>query len=160
MSEEIKSDKDKQKTDKSLIILVGPPASGKSTWGKKFAQEKGIVYVSTDAIRAELGTGEGDQTVSAAAFVLARQRVSQTLAAGKSAMIDATSVNRKARRDWINLAKGHNAYTIAVAFEVPQAELVRRDTARERHVGPKIIGRFVKKYERPTETEVNKVILK
>lgn len=153
-------EKKKTENDKSLIILVGPPASGKSTWGKKFSQEKGIVYVSTDGIRGEIGAGEGDQTVSGAAFALAKQRISQALASDKSAMIDATSVNRKARRDWINMGRGHGAYVIAVAFEVPRDELVKRDAARERHVGPEVIDRFVNKYERPTETEVDKVILK
>ena len=97
---------------KALIILVGPPASGKSTWGKKFADDNDVVYVSTDAIRKEIGSGEADQSVSAAAFGVARQRVSQALGAGKSAMIDATSVNRKARRDWIQLGRGHGAYIV------------------------------------------------
>ena len=145
---------------KALVILVGPPASGKSTWGKKFAIENNVVYVSTDEIRKEIGSGEADQTVSAAAFGIARGRVSAALAAGKSAMIDATSVNRKSRRDWINLGKGHSAYVIAVAFEVPREELLRRDAQRDRHVGPEVIDRFVRKYERPTEQEVDKVILK
>ena len=70
---------------KALVILVGPPASGKSTWGKKFAEDNKVVYVSTDSIRAEIGSGEGDQNVSAAAFGLARQRVWQALAQGTSA---------------------------------------------------------------------------
>jgi protein phosphatase len=145
---------------KALVILVGPPASGKSTWGKKFAEDNKVVYVSTDAIRAEIGSGEGDQNVSAAAFGIARQRVSQALAAGKSAMIDATSVNRKARRDWINLGRGHGAYIIAVAFEVSRDELLRRDAQRDRHVGPEIIDRFLNKYSRPTDDEVDKVVVK
>lgn len=144
----------------ALIILCGPPASGKSTWGKKFAAENNVVYVSTDSIRAEIGSGEGDQTVSAAAFGIARNRVRTSLAAGKSVMIDATSVNRKARRDWINLGRGHGAYIIAVAFEVPKAELLRRDAERDRHVGPEVIDRFVNKYERPGTDEVDKVVLK
>jgi predicted kinase len=145
---------------KALIILVGPPASGKSTWGKKFAAENNLTYVSTDAIRAELGTGEGDQSVSAQAFATARARVSAALGAGKSAMIDATSVTKKARKDWVNLARGHAAYIIAVAFEVPREELLRRDAQRERHVGPEIVDRFLGKYERPTDVEVDKVIVK
>ena len=146
--------------NKALIILVGCPGAGKSTWGKKFAAENNLTYVSTDAIRAELGKGEGDQTVSAQAFATARARVSAALGAGKSAMIDATSVTKKARRDWINLGRGHAAYIISVAFEVSRDELLRRDAQRDRHVGPEIVDRFLNKYERPTDIEVDKVIIK
>jgi predicted kinase len=144
----------------ALVLLVGPPASGKSTWGKDFAEKNGAVYVSTDSIRAEIGTGEGDQTVSGAAFGIAKNRISRALSGGKNAVIDATNVNRKSRKDWIDIAQQNNAYTIAVAFEVPREELYRRDAQRERHVGNEIIDRFVDKYARPTVGEVDKVIVK
>ena len=146
--------------EKALIILVGPPASGKSTWGKKFALDNGIVYVSTDKIRSEIGSGEEDQSVSAAAFAIARRRVSAALSADKTVMIDATSVNKKARKDWINLGRGHGAFIVAVAFEVPREELLRRDAQRDRHVGVEVIDKFINKYEQPTEDEVDKVIIK
>jgi len=46
-----------------LIVLQGPPASGKSTWARSFAlDDKGTVIVSRDAIRHSLG-GEYWQTV-------------------------------------------------------------------------------------------------
>ena len=144
----------------ALIILCGAPASGKSTWGKKFALENNVEYVSTDEIRGKIGKDESDQSVSAQAFGVARRKISDALHAGKSAMIDATSVNRKSRRDWINMGRGAGAFIIAVAFEVPKDELYRRDAQRSRHVGPDIINRFVDKYERPTTQEVDKVIVK
>lgn len=146
--------------NRALVILVGPPASGKSTWGKKFAAENNLTYVSTDAIRAELGKDEADQTISAKAFATARTRISAALGSGNSAMIDATSVTKKARKNWINLGRGHGAFIIAVAFEVPREELLRRDAERERHVGPEIVDRFLNKYERPSDAEVDKVIVK
>ena len=144
----------------ALIILVGPPASGKSTWGKDFAEKNNVVYVSTDNIRAEVGSGEGDQSVSGLAFGIAKKRITQALANGKNAMIDATSVNRKSRKDWINIGKDAGAYIIAIAFEVSRDELYRRDAKRDRHVGKEIIDRFVDKYSRPDTTEVDKVIIK
>ena len=145
----------------ALIILVGPPASGKSTWGKDFATKNNMVYVSTDEIRGQIGKGEDDQSVSPAAFGIAKQRVSQALSQGKHAMIDATSVNRKARKDWINMGRGHGAYIVAVAFEVSTPELYKRDAQRSRHVGKEVIDRFVGKYQRPETGEgIDKVIVK
>jgi len=144
----------------ALIILCGAPASGKSTWGKEFASKNDAVYVSTDSIRAEIGTGEGDQSVSGAAFSIAKNRISRALASGKNAIIDATSVNRKSRKDWIDIANQNNAYIIAIAFEVNREELYRRDAQRDRHVGKEIIDRFVDKYVRPDTTEVDRVIVK
>lgn len=145
---------------KALIILVGPPASGKSTWGKKFAQEKGLTYVSTDELRAEFGTGEDDQTASGKAFAIGRYRVSTALSAGKSVMIDATNVDHKARKGWIKIGRLQDAYIIAITFEVPKEELYRRDAQRNRHVGNEVIDRFYAKYSRPTTEEVDKVIVK
>lgn len=144
----------------ALLILVGPPASGKSTWGKEFASANGVVYVSTDSIRAEIGKGESDQSVSGAAFAVARNRVTRALSTGKNVMIDATSVDTKARKDWIGLGRQFNAYIIAVAFEVPKEELFRRNAQRERHVPEEIIEKFVARYQRPTVNEVDKVIVK
>lgn len=145
--------------DKALVLLVGPPASGKSTWGKKFAADNQIEYVSTDEIRGQIGMSEADQSVSAQAFAIARRKVSEALKAGKSAMIDATNVNRKSRKDWINMGRDADAFIIAVTFEIPTEELYRRDAQRSRHVGPEIINRFVAKYERPSHQEVDKVVL-
>ena len=145
---------------KALIILCGPPASGKSTWGKKFALNNNVEYVSTDEIRAKIGSGEGDQSVSAAAFGIARRKVSDALKSEKSVMIDATNVNPKSRKDWVNMGRVNGAYVIAITFEVPREELIRRDTERSRHVGPEIIDRFLGKYSRPTIQEVDKVIVK
>src|SRR6185369_10889913 len=107
----------------ALIILVGPPASGKSTWGKDFATKNNVIYVSTDAIRGEIGTGEGDQTVSPAAFGIARNRVMRALVSGQNVMIDATNVNPKTRKDWVKMGRDANAFIIAIAFEVSKDEL-------------------------------------
>ena len=144
----------------ALIILCGAPASGKSTWGKQFAEKVGATYVSTESIRAEIGKGESDQSVSYAAFAIAKQRITQSLSQGKNAIIDATNVNPKSRKDWVKIGRAANTYIIAVAFEVSKTELYRRDAGRDRHVGNEVIDRFVDKYSRPDTTEVDKVIIK
>jgi protein phosphatase len=143
----------------NLVILCGVPASGKSTFAKEFCEKNGVVHVSTDGIRAEIGSGEGDQTVSGAAFVIARKRIMQSLAAGKNALIDATNVNPKARKDWIKIGREANAFITAVAFEVSKDEVYKRNEQRERKVFTEIIDSFINRYERPRVPDVDKVVV-
>lgn len=145
---------------KALILIVGAPASGKSTWSKAFAQKVGAVYVSTDELRAKLGKGEGDQSINAQVFAVATQKVQRSLAQGKHVVVDATNIDRGARRTFIKPAEEHGAYKIAVAFEVSREELLRRDAERARHVGQEVIDRYINDYRRPDETEFDKVIIK
>ena len=144
----------------ALIILVGPPASGKSTWGKDFAQKNNMVYVSTDEIRGQIGKGEDDQSVSAAAHMIAQKRVREALTLGKNVMIDATNCDGDARRPYVKMAKEHNAYKIAVTFEVSRDELLKRNAQRKRQVSSEIIDLFLKKYSRPSTVNFDKVIVK
>ena len=149
------------KNQKALVLLCGPPASGKSTWGKNFAQKVGAVYVSTDELRAKLGKGEGDQSINAQVFAVATQKVQRSLSQGKHVVVDATNIDKGARRTFIKPAEEHGAYKIAVAFEVSREELLRRDAERTRHVGPEVIDNYLHKYKRPVEgDEFDKVIIK
>ena len=64
-----------------LVVLVGPGASGKSTWAaEQFAPTD---VVSSDALRALVGAGPDDITASVDAFALlddvVRQRVARSL---------------------------------------------------------------------------------
>lgn len=142
-----------------MVIMVGVPASGKSTWGKKYAKDNKLSYISTDEIRAEIGKGEGDQSVSSAAFIIARKRVAESLSIGKGVMIDATNINHKFRKNWIKLGREYKTEIIAVVFEINRETLVKRDSARERHVGEEVIDHFLALYKRPDQTEVDKVII-
>lgn len=143
----------------TMVIMVGAPASGKSTWDKDYAKKNNFTYISTDEIRGEIGKGEDDQTASPAAWAIARKRVLQALSIGKSVVIDATNINHKFRKGWTKIGREYKVKIVAVVFEVPRVELLRRDSEREREVGANIIDDFLKVYRRPDETEVDKVVL-
>jgi len=42
----------------ALVLLIGPSGSGKTTWARR--QFAGNEVVSSDALRAAVGSGEGD----------------------------------------------------------------------------------------------------
>ena len=144
-------------------ILVGAPGSGKSTWGKKFVTDKpGIVRLCPDEFRAKFGTGESDQTVSAKAFAETRKGMDIALTAGLSVIIDATSMHHKARKDFLNIAKSHNATKIAVVFEATRETLIERNKKRGeeggRVVPTDVIDRMIGNYQVPTHADFDEII--
>ncbi|MDH3194016.1 MAG: ATP-binding protein, partial [Acidimicrobiia bacterium] len=52
----------------SVIVLVGPSGSGKTTWAE--ANFRPGQVVSSDALRAAVGTGAHDQKASTDAFAV------------------------------------------------------------------------------------------
>jgi protein phosphatase len=148
----------------ALVMTVGVSGCGKSTWGKKFAQENNIIYLSSDETRAKFGKGEDDQSVTPAVFSYLNHEVDRLLSTGNSVMVDATNINRKDRRKFLDAALKYDAYKIAVAFECDRETLVRRQDTRAaqggRRVPDWVIDKMLMKYEKPTEQEFNKIIWK
>lgn len=143
-------------------LLVGAPGSGKSTWGKNMVQvNPEVIRLCPDEFRAKLGWGEGDQSVSALAFETVKREMGKALDEGKSVLIDATNMYRKARKDFLNIAKGREAKTIAVVFECSKETLMQRNEKRGKEGGrivpEDVIDRMLGRYERPDEIEFDKV---
>ena len=141
-----------------LILAVGAPASGKSTISKKYAEKNGMVYLSTDEARAKFGSGEEDQSVSNIAFDYVKKKMREGLSMGKSVLIDATNMNKSSRHEFLKDVPS-KVKKIAMVFEVPRDELIRRDSARSRTVGIEVIDHFLNKYEKPTTEEFDQVIM-
>lgn len=143
--------------DKIAILLIGAPGSGKSTWGKFYAESRGIVRLCPDEFRAKLGTGEDDQSVSAAAFGMTRAGMDNTLSLGQSVMIDATNMYKKARKQFLDIARSHGVKTMAVVFEATKETLLERNINRGksggRNVPEHVIDSMLSRYERPDNLE-------
>jgi predicted kinase len=146
----------------NAYILVGAPGSGKSTWGKKFvADHPYVVRICPDEFRAKFGTGENDQTVSAKAFAETRKYMDFALSAGLSVIIDATNMHHKGRKDFLSIAKSHNANKIAVVFEATRETLIERNQKRGneggRVVPDDVIDRMLGNYQVPTHADFDEV---
>lgn len=91
-----------QSNTPTLALLIGIPASGKSTVAKELS-EKGYSLLSSDRIRGEI-YGEGMPTdekerdrLAKAVFNRIRSEAKKLLSQGRSVVIDATNLSRKKR---------------------------------------------------------------
>ena len=147
----------------TLYITVGLPGSGKSTYAKEFNKGKDIEYLSSDELRAVYGKGEDDQTVTPIVFGHIKRKVDEFLKDGKNVLVDATSVNRKERSDYINTAKKYGVKVVALVFKMDRQGLIDRNKKRGeqggRVVPDWVIDKMLAKYEEPSHNEGIDVII-
>ena len=147
----------------TLYITVGLPGSGKSTYVKNFIKDKDIEYLSSDSLRAIYGKSEEDQTVTPLVFGHIKKKVDEFLKDGKNVLVDATSVNRKERSDYINTAKKYGAKVVAIVFKMDRQGLIDRNKKRGeqggRVVPDFVIDKMLNKFEEPSYSEGIDVII-
>ncbi|PIR93899.1 hypothetical protein COT97_04205 [Candidatus Falkowbacteria bacterium CG10_big_fil_rev_8_21_14_0_10_39_11] len=123
----------------TLILLVGPPASGKSTFAAEHFPVECVV--SSDYLRSELTNNPGNHILSDLAFARAGQLVASRMKQGRVTVVDAMNLRPNARKAFIKFAAKNNRPVIGVHFDFDPAVLQARDLARGGKVGEKAIGR-------------------
>ena len=115
-----------------VVILVGPGASGKSTWAAAHFPAERIV--SSDRLRALVGTGEDDIAASTDAFALLDDVVARRLARRLTTVIDTLGLDADRRRQWLAQAHAAGLPCVAVAFDTPAAECRARNRGRAKRI--------------------------
>ena len=133
-----------------LVVLVGLPASGKSTVAKEYG-DRGYVVVSSDAIRAELWGDESIHGDPAKVFGLVQARCRLALLEGRDVVMDATNMNAKKRKGF--LRQMPECRKICVVMATPFNECVTRDEERSRNVGIAVMKKMLCAFEMPHRTE-------
>jgi alkanesulfonate monooxygenase SsuD/methylene tetrahydromethanopterin reductase-like flavin-dependent oxidoreductase (luciferase family)/predicted kinase len=118
--------------DPALVVLVGPSGSGKSVWaaGRYRADE----VVSSDRLRALVGSGEHDLDASADAFALLDQIVAARLRRGLTAVVDTLGLDPARRRSYLGLARSSRMPAVAVLMDTDPVECRRRNRVRDQPV--------------------------
>jgi predicted kinase len=133
-----------------IYVLVGLPASGKSTW----LARQGKPALSSDAIRALITGDEANQEHNRLVFSLLRSLVRARLSAGcTETWIDTTALTRRERRSWIRLAELLGCPVEAVFFDTPVQVCLARNAARDRIVPPAAMQRMASRLTPPTLDE-------
>jgi predicted kinase len=142
-----------------MFVLVGLPASGKSTVRDVLAKhlsKLGLAYtiVSPDDIRGELCNGDvTDQSRNKQVFELAHDRLNKNLKGGRSVIFDATCVDLKTRRQLIRIADRSKAGKVAVWMDTSLRVCKQRNSKRDRVVPDFVFDKMKRKYKEPTIDE-------
>jgi predicted kinase len=135
---------------KKIVITVGLPGSGKST----YLAGLGVHPISSDAIRLQLADDETDQTIHGRVFSTARYLLRQRLELGRPVTyIDATNLTPKDRRPWVKIAKERGCRIEAIFFEIPLAICKARNATRGRVVPESAMDKMAARLARPTAAE-------
>ena len=101
------------------VILIGLPASGKSSfYRERFAGTH--AHISKDLLRSARQPEKRQQEL-----------IRESLARGRSVVVDNTNATVAARAAIITLARAHGASVKAYFFETAPADAIRRNRLRE-----------------------------
>jgi predicted kinase len=135
---------------KRIVLAVGLPASGKSTY---FAR-RGIAALSSDVLRQLLWGDETDQRLPHLVFGALRELLRLRLSAGaRVTYVDATSITRRDRAPFFRLARQFGCAVDAIFFDTPLDACLERNRRRPRRVPEAAIRRMAARLEPPTQQE-------
>jgi len=139
----------------TVYMMIGLPASGKSTKAKEIAEEEGILVVSHDDIRRQLFgrydafSPEENEKV----FGAVRNKMRFYLKNGVSFVHDATNTRRRDRKRLIRFYKCYNVEIIGVVMLTPLEKCIKGNKERDRHVPEDIILRMYECFDFTLERE-------
>jgi F420-dependent oxidoreductase-like protein len=122
----------------SLVVLVGPPASGKSTWAME--QFRPDQVVSSDRVRALVGEGEHDQRAGKDAFDVLDLIIDRRLRRRLTTVVDSLGTDAKRRRRWLAAAARAGVPCVAVVFDVDASVSRSRNRERDRPIPAKALS--------------------
>lgn len=133
----------------TLILLVGIPGSGKTTYAKKYIESNpDTVHLSSDKIRKELWGNEAIQGDNSQVFSLMQSRAIEALNNGRSVIYDCTNITRKERACIIGICPKFAKVETHIVWSSIET-CIERDAARERTVGKEVIDRMLKRFQAP-----------
>jgi protein phosphatase len=124
--------------DPSLVVLVGASGSGKSSFAARhFAPTE---VISSDFCRGLVADDENDQAATRDAFAVLNFIAAKRLAQPRLTVIDATNVQRSARKPLLQLAREHDLFAVAIVLDLPESVCQERNRSRpDRDFGPHVV---------------------
>jgi bifunctional polynucleotide phosphatase/kinase len=135
--------------DREVLIMVGYPASGKTTVAREMQEKYGYVHIDGDVFKT------GPKMVKEA------EKYAGTTS---SVIFDATNGTKERRKLYIDFAKKHNLKVRCLWKTTPIDVSMEQNRERQKHGGPKVpdvvFYTFRKRFEEPCGSEEGCVVEK
>lgn len=139
-----------------LIVTVGIPGSGKTSWVKDYIEEnkdKNIEVISSDEIRKELLNDIKDQSKNKEVFDVMKKRTKESLSNGYVTIYEATNISSKRRRALLKEMKKYYSKSICLFKYKNLIDCIIDNGARNKQVPDEVIERMYKNIEIPHKCE-------
>ena len=144
------SDRSPQEPKGYVVLAIGLPGSGKTTWFRR----RGVTPLSSDLLRNILFDDVEEQRYQGLVFSTLRSLLRARLIAKMPwNYVDATNLSVHERRQWIKMAKSFGFEVQAVFFDVPLDVCLERNRSRDRMVSEEVMRRMAEKLKPPVFEE-------
>ena len=141
---------DAQLPDPAVVVLAGAAGSGKSTWAAERFRTAEVV--SSDALRAAVGSGPADLDASVEAFELLDQIVAARTKRSLMTVIDTLGLDQERRADYRRLARAAGLPVVLVIMNTAAALCRERNRQRDRPVPAPVLTDQLRKINRLIES--------
>jgi len=124
--------------------MIGIVASGKSFYAQELAQKENAVIHSSDQLRIELFGDVNFQDKNGELFVELHRRIKSDLNKGKNVLYDATNLNYKKRKAFLEELKKIDCVKECYLVATPYEKCLEQNRQRERKVPEFVLDRMYK----------------
>ena len=135
--------------DPAVVVLAGAAGSGKSTWAAE--RFRAAEIVSSDALRAAVGSGPSDLDASIEAFALLDQIVAARTKRSLMTVIDTLGLDPVRRSDYLHLAHTAGLPAVLVIMNTAAALCRERNRLRDRPVPAPVLSEQLRKISKLVE---------
>ncbi len=132
-----------------FIMVVGLPASGKSTVAKKLSQDFNAIIHSSDEMREELFGDINENNKNEELFNELKRRVKNSLYNKENVIWDSTNISYKKRKSFIGELNKIPCQKVCYLIATPYEKCLEQNRLRERKVPEHVIEKMYKSFYIP-----------